>query len=195
MLLGVAVTLTLRLAFPAPPPSGVLVPTAVRDLPVGTVLAPGDLRERRWPGAEAPARPDALESLVGRRLAAPLAAGDVVTQRAVQGRAALTGLRRGTVAVPVGGVPPVVRAQVATGDAVQLWAGGRLVAGHALVLAVEPGGSGGAGSGSMLSAGPSGATSGATLLVALPEDALAAWQSARGSSPDDRPLEVALVAR
>lgn len=97
VLLGVAVTAGLRaVAAPAPPATTVLV--AARDLPAGTLLTTDDLVAAELP-------PDAVPEAVladpaGRMLAAPVRAGEPVTDVRVVGPGPTRGLDD-VVAVPV----------------------------------------------------------------------------------------------
>ena len=85
-------------AVAAPPPAEVPVLVAARDLPAGTVLAPGDLTSAAFAPGSAPAglAPDAA----GRTLAAPLRAGEPVTDVRLVGPALTEGYP-GLAAVPV----------------------------------------------------------------------------------------------
>lgn len=85
----------------APPPPSVDVVVAARDLTAGTVLAPGDLRAVGFAPDSVPAgaSDDAIDA-VGRTLAAPLRAGEPVTDVRVVGPA-LTDGYPGLTAVPV----------------------------------------------------------------------------------------------
>lgn len=82
----------------APPPARVAVPVAAHDLPAGTVLAAGDLRTAHFaPGSV----PEGVASDArGRTLAAPLRAGEPVTDVRLVGPA-LTDGYPGLAAVPV----------------------------------------------------------------------------------------------
>jgi Flp pilus assembly protein CpaB len=82
----------------APPPDEVGVPVAARDLPAGTVLGADDLRTAGFAPGSVPAglEPDAA----GRTLAAPLRAGEPVTDVRLVGPALTEGYP-GLAAVPV----------------------------------------------------------------------------------------------
>jgi Flp pilus assembly protein CpaB len=82
----------------APPPAAVEVTVAARDLPAGTVLAPADLRRVGFAPGSVPA--GASYDAVGRTLAAPLRAGEPVTDVRVVGPALTEGYP-GLTAVPV----------------------------------------------------------------------------------------------
>ena len=118
------------------------VVVAVRDLPAGHRVEPGDVRRRSWPAALVPA--GALSSLDdGVVVAAPVVAGEPVVRsrlgraRAGPVAAALAPGRR-AVTLPVGDAPP----PVAVGDRVDLVAAGsamaaQVVARGATVVAVQ----------------------------------------------------------
>ena len=82
----------------APPPASVDVVVAARDLPAGTVLTPGDLHTVGFAPGSVPA--GISDEAVGRTLAAPLRAGEPVTDVRVVGPA-LTDGYPGLTAVPV----------------------------------------------------------------------------------------------
>ncbi len=82
----------------SPPPATVDVPVAARDLPSGTVLGPDDLRTAGFAPGSVPA--GASYDAVGRTLAAPLRAGEPVTDVRMVGPA-LTDAYPGLSAVPV----------------------------------------------------------------------------------------------
>ena len=85
----------------APPPPSVDVVVAARDLPAGTVLTPGDLRAVGFaPGSVPAGASDDAVDAVGRTLAAPVRAGEPVTDVRVVGPA-LTDGYPGLTAVPV----------------------------------------------------------------------------------------------
>jgi pilus assembly protein CpaB len=115
---------------------------AVRDLPAGHRVGPGDVRRRSWPAALVPA--GALSSLDdGVVVAEPVVAGEpVVRSRLGRARAgpiaATLAPGRRAVALPVGDAPP----PVAVGDQVDLVAAGsalaaQVVARGASVVAVQ----------------------------------------------------------
>lgn len=129
---------------PAESPGTVAVLVAARDLPLGVPLSPGDLRSERYPlllapdGAITPG-----DDPVGGVLAAPLRAGEPLTDVRLLGSGLTSALRPGETAVPVrlsdAGVAPLLR----PGDRIDLYAvgirgapGSDLVAAHTLVLAI-----------------------------------------------------------
>src|SRR3954452_12489027 len=85
-------------AVAAPPPAEISVLVAARDLPAGTVLTPGDLTSAAFAPGSVPAglAPDAS----GRTLAAPMRAGEPVTDARLVGPALTEGYP-GRAAVPV----------------------------------------------------------------------------------------------
>jgi hypothetical protein len=104
-------------ASPHGPPTPVLV--AARDLPVGHVLAPGDLRRAHWPRDLVPA--GATTRLEG-TVVGPLPRGAVATDRHVAAAGVAAAIPRGRVAVAVPGellpdVPAGVRLDAVTADA------------------------------------------------------------------------------
>jgi Flp pilus assembly protein CpaB len=140
---AVAVLVGLRVgAAPAPP--SVPVPVAVRDLPAGSVVGRDDVTTAAFAPGTAPAA--AAEDPVGRVLAAPVGAGEPVTDvRLVGARlaAAHPDLTVMPVRLPDAGVVDLLR----PGDRIDLLAadpgsGGATPLAHdVLVLAVPPAGS------------------------------------------------------
>jgi Flp pilus assembly protein CpaB len=94
---AVAVLAGLQAARPAPAPT-VPVPVAARDLLSGTVLSPDDLVTRRFPADLAP--PASSDDGVGRTLAAPVRAGEPVTDVRLVAPSLVSGYP-GRVALPV----------------------------------------------------------------------------------------------
>jgi Flp pilus assembly protein CpaB len=104
---ALAVVAGLRAVRPPDPPTvGVVV--AAHDLTSGTVLTPDDLVVRRFPVGSAPA--GSATDAVGRTLAAPVRAGEPVTDVRLVGPSVVAGYP-GRVALPV---------RIADGDAVAL---------------------------------------------------------------------------
>jgi Flp pilus assembly protein CpaB len=98
LLLGVAAAVAVRSVAPPPPATATLV-VAARDLPAGRALTPGDLTTAR-------VSPDAVPdgtggNPVGRRLAAPLRAGEPVTDVRLVGPDLGAAQPVGTTTVPV----------------------------------------------------------------------------------------------
>ena len=116
---GLAVMSGLRALSPPPPPSTEVV-VAAHDLPGGRVLSSEDLLVRRMPTDVAPegtsVEPTSVE---GRTLAAPVRAGEAVTDRRVLG-AGLLAAHPGTVAVPVRLPDPELRGLLRVGDRIDL---------------------------------------------------------------------------
>ncbi len=104
----------------APPPATVDVAVAARDLPAGTVLAPGDLRTVGFAPGSVPegAAHDSGDSM-GRTLAAPLRDGEPVTDVRLVGPA-LTAGYPGLSAVPVRLPDPGMADLLRVGDVVDL---------------------------------------------------------------------------
>lgn len=117
---GVAVLFAVQAAA-APPPATVAVLTAARDLPSGTVLTGGDLVVAEFAAGTAPASAAAYDEAVGRTLAAPLVAGEPVTDVRLVGPSLLDGYP-GLTAVPVRIPDPDVVALLEVGDRIDLLA-------------------------------------------------------------------------
>jgi Flp pilus assembly protein CpaB len=112
---AVAVLAGIRAVQPPPAPT-VPVRVAARDLPSGTVLAADDLVTRRWPRQAAP--PSARAPL-GRTLAAPLRAGEPVTDVRLVSPSLVSGYP-GRVALPVRVADADAAALLRVGDRVGL---------------------------------------------------------------------------
>ncbi|TNM36465.1 pilus assembly protein CpaB [Nocardioides albidus] len=98
LLLGVAAAVAVRSLAP-PPPSTAAVLVAAHDLPAGRALREGDLVTRRVPPDVVPQ--GAARDPLGRRLAAPLRAGEPVTDVRLLGPALGAAQPAGTVTAPV----------------------------------------------------------------------------------------------
>jgi pilus assembly protein CpaB len=122
LLAGAAVLLALRVVAPDPPPSTVAV-VAARDLPAGTRLTSDDVREVRVAQSLMPASGALAESsALGRVVAAPLRAGEVVTDQSVVGESLVAGYPSGTVATAIR-LPDVdIAALLRTGDHIDVYA-------------------------------------------------------------------------
>lgn len=172
--LALAVLVALRALSPAPAPQTDAV-VAVRDLPGGQQLRADDLAVRRVPRDVLPEGAVAdTATLVGRTLASPTRAGEVVTDRRVLDDGLLAAYP-GTVAVPARLADAASRALLRVGDTVDLVAAspqGRaasVVAASVPVLALPS-------AGSRPSAGER--ESGALVVVAVsPDDALRVAQA------------------
>lgn len=108
---------------------------AVRDLPPGHLVQPGDVRQRDWPEALAP---DPVE-VVGRRLGTGVPAGSPVTGAHLARPGPAAGLGPARVAVPLpADVLPVGASELGPGQRLDLLAAGpRPLARAATVLAVH----------------------------------------------------------
>jgi Flp pilus assembly protein CpaB len=139
---GVAVAAGVH-AVAAPPPPSVAVTAAAHDLPAGQVLAADDLTTLDLPPGAVPDGAGSHDDLVGRTLAAPLRAGEPVTDVRLLG-AGLAAAHPGLASLPVRLPDPGQVALLAPGDRIDLLAtdpqagGSRVVASDALVLAVPP---------------------------------------------------------
>jgi Flp pilus assembly protein CpaB len=100
-LAAAAVALGLGVVAPPPAPTAPVV-VAAADLPGGGVLSAEDLRVRRYSPATLPSGASATaERLLGRVLAAPVRAGEPVTDVRVVGPGLVRGYGPGRVAAPV----------------------------------------------------------------------------------------------
>jgi len=135
----------------APHPAAVVrVVTAAHDLAPGRPLAAGDLRVRALPRTVAPAGAlTAVSALVGRVLAAPVRAGETLTDVRLAGAGLLSGRDAGLLAVPVGLADAAAAALLRAGDQVDVLAAStapgappyaQVVAPDATVLAVPSAG-------------------------------------------------------
>lgn len=132
---GVAVLFAVQAAA-APPPATVKVLTAARDLPSGAVLARDDLVMAEFAAGTAPARVPTYDEAVGRTLAAPLAAGEPVTDLRLVGPSLLDGYP-GLAAVPVRIPDPDVVALLEVGDRIDLVATDPRGAAETMVIAED----------------------------------------------------------
>lgn len=99
---------------------GVAVVVTARDLAVGARLAAGDLRMAQWPRQFVPPRAiTTVDAAVGRRLAAALGRGEVITGTRLVGRDLATGLAADQVASTVI-VSGNAGAMVHAGDRIEL---------------------------------------------------------------------------
>jgi len=158
-----------------PPDGGVPVVVAARELPVGSVVAAGDVEVRRVPGEVAPSSVVTDPGrVVGRPVAAVLTEGEVMTEHDVRTGSALRGQPSGTVAVWLPVPDAAVAEALSAGDRVDVHSpvDGRRVVEDVLVLAVRSGAAA-AGSGSLI-----GATS-------LAQDAGGAWLALSSSQSTD----------
>lgn len=98
VLVAVAVAASLHALAPPPPASSPML-VAARDLPAGTVLTSADLVDAQVPPGVVP--DGAVASPEGRVLAAPLRAGEPVTDVRLVGRGMAAALPDDRVAVPI----------------------------------------------------------------------------------------------
>jgi Flp pilus assembly protein CpaB len=134
VLAALAVLVGLRGTAPAEAPTRPVV-VAARDLPGGEPLTAGDLAVRRLPlEAVPPAAPRGPASLTGRTLAAPVRAGEVLTDRRVVAPTTVAGYP-GLVAVPVRVAEAGVLRPLRVGDVIDLVAAPVEGAGRAFVAA------------------------------------------------------------
>jgi Flp pilus assembly protein CpaB len=169
VLAGLALVLALRpvpaATGPATGPPAVPVAVAAADLPAGTVLTAGDLTTALLPGAAAPAGATAdPDELTGQVLAAPVRAGEAVTDVRVVGPGLWSQVPEGQVAAPVRLADLAVATLLRAGDRVDVLAAVpdgptpsvEVVARSALVLTVPT---------TAAADPPAGTTEGAGLLV------------------------------
>lgn len=173
VLAAVAVAAGLRALAP-PPPDTAPVLVATHDLAAGDSVAADDVVARDWPADAVPHGAVALRDVVGRVLAAPLRAGEPVTDLRI-GVAGWATTVPGLTALPLRLPDAGVVGLLAPGDRVDLIATdpadgtAETVAEDVLVLAVPPPGDGGAGlaGGSGAAGGPLG---GRLVVVAVTHD-------------------------
>jgi pilus assembly protein CpaB len=146
VLAGIAVLVALRVVAPAPPPSALAV-VAAHDLDAGTRLAASDLRVVRVARTLMPTSGALSEdSAVGRVLAAPLRAGEVLTDRSVVSPSLLEGYPDDAVATAIRLPDADIAGLLRTGDRIDVYAAvaeigqpASLVAANLAVIAVpEP---------------------------------------------------------
>jgi Flp pilus assembly protein CpaB len=116
------VLIGLRAVAPDPPPSA-LAAVAARDLAAGARLSAADVRTVRVDRALMPTSGAlAEEAAVGAVLAAPLRAGQVLTDRSVVGPSLLAGYPSGTVAAAIRLGDAAIAALLHTGDHIDVYA-------------------------------------------------------------------------
>ncbi len=193
MLAATALGTTAWVSLARPTEGGVPVLVATRQVPVGAVLAAGDVAVRDLPAGAVPARAlgDPAQA-VGRPVAAVLAEGEPLTAHDVGTGSLLEGQPAGSVAVWLPVPDAAVAEALSAGDRVDVHSpvDGSRVVGPVLVVAVRaarPGSSGLMG-GTGLSDGGGGAW-----LALSPEDATA-LAGARGADPAGGALLLALHA-
>ncbi|MEJ5912860.1 SAF domain-containing protein [Pseudokineococcus sp. 1T1Z-3] len=120
LLLAVAAGLAVHALQPGGAEGGPLLVSAVTDLPAGHVLGPDDVHPLSVPDVVAPDAAVAAgrtDDVVGRRLASPVRAGEVLTDVRLAGSDLLAGQPPGSVALALT-VLPASAALVRPGDAV-----------------------------------------------------------------------------
>jgi len=191
VLVGLAAWVTLGAALPQPTVRGVPVVVAAHDLAAGQSLIGADLRVARWAPDTRPAGAVAeVAGLVGRRVAAPVTAGEALTPSRLHGPGLLTGLTADQVAAHVSVPDARVAALLRPGDHVDVidnGSGSRLGV-DLLVLATDPAESG---AGSWTGVG-SGAAAPGVVLAVTPEQASAL---ARATGAGDLSSGVTLTLR
>lgn len=164
---------------------------AAHDLPAGQALAAADLRVARWAPDTRPSGSVAdVAALVGRRVAAPVTAGEALTPSRLHGPGLLTGLAAGQVATHVSVPDARVAALLHPGDHVDVIdnASGSRLGLDLLVLATDPAD---VGTGSWTGVG-SGAPAPGVVLAVMPEQASSL---ARASGAGDLSAGVTLTLR
>jgi Flp pilus assembly protein CpaB len=137
ILAGAAVLMALRVVAPDPPPS-TLALVAAHDLQAGTWLTSDDVREVRVARSLMPTSGALAESsAVGRVLAAPLRAGQVVTDQSVVGQSLLAGYASGTVATAIRIPDADIAALLRTGDHIDVYAAGADIGEPASLVAAD----------------------------------------------------------
>lgn len=139
---GLVVGLTVHLLANRPAADAVPALVAARPLPVGHVLQPADLQVRPLPRASLPEghlRDPATAR--GRPLAAPMAAGEVLTPHDIRTADLLAAQEAGTVAVFLPLTEPAVAVALGPGDRVDVHSplDGSVVLAGALVVGSSPG--------------------------------------------------------
>jgi Flp pilus assembly protein CpaB len=116
---------------------------AARDLASGTALVDSDVTVAQIPPALVPAGSTAsVDRILGRSLAGPMRAGEVVTDRRLLGRPLIAGYPRGAVAAPVRIADSGVVSLLRVGDRIDVYAArsdasaADLVVAHAPVVAL-----------------------------------------------------------
>lgn len=122
LLAAAAVLVLARIAAP-PAPDSVAVVVAAHDLTGGTVVGSDDVRIQRMPPALAPGGSFSSTSvLIGSTVAAPMRAGETVTDRRVLGRPLIDGYAAGLVAAPVRIQDSDVVSLLHAGDSIDVYA-------------------------------------------------------------------------
>lgn len=190
LLAAVAAGGTAFAALGLPAESGVAVVVATREVPVGAVLAAGDVVVELVPPEVVPASVLAdPAAAVGRPVAAVLAEGEVLTAHDVGTGSVLRGQPPGSVAVWLPVPDAAVAEALSGGDRVDVHSpvDGRRVVQDVLVLAARTGGSGSAGL-----IGTTGLAEDGGAWLALSPDQSTALAAARGADPAGGALLLAL---
>lgn len=194
LLAAVAVGGTAYAALGRPREGGVPVVVATREVPVGAVLASGDVTVRQLPpGAVPSAVVGDPADAVGRPVAAVLSEGEALTVHDVGTASLLQGQPAGSVAVWLPVPDTAVAEALSAGDRVDVHSpvDGRRVVEDVLVLAVRSGGSGGSGPPGLMGAAAL-AREGGGVWLALSKDRSTELAAARGADPAGGALLLAL---
>jgi Flp pilus assembly protein CpaB len=178
------------------PAGGASVPVVVaaRTLGTGAELTPAVLRLARWPVAFVPEGAlTTVAAATGRRLAAPLTSGEVVTGSRVSGSGVLAGQPTGTRAVHVSVGDPGAIAMVQPGDLVDLVGPDGVVAASVPVLTLDSDARGAQSQGLVGAAPLGGSTSGSDgLVVGVDETAAEAMARLPADAMGRPPLTLVL---
>ncbi len=150
-LLAATLAATVQVLAPDPPPDAPAL-AAVRDLPAGSTLAPGDVRVVRVPAVLVP--PGALRTVrAGRVLVGAVRAGELLTDVRLVGPGLLRGQGGGVVGAPVRLADAAAAAIVGPGDRVDVLLTTRARSAEVVVRGVtvlaRPTGASGTGSGGL----------------------------------------------
>lgn len=116
-----AVWSTVHILSPPPPPA-TAVAVASHDLRAGTVLRAADVRVVEWASHLVPDGASPPDQLTGQTVAAPMRAGEPLTDRRLVGAATMTGYAAGLVAAPVRIHDSDVVALIQVGDRIDVYA-------------------------------------------------------------------------
>lgn len=176
-------------------PGDLAVLVATRQLPVGSVVAAGDVDVRQLPAGAVPgtAVTDPA-AVVGRPVAAVLSEGEVLTVHDVRAGSTLAGQPAGSVAVWLPVPDPAVARALSAGDRIDVLSpvDGAAVVTEVLVVGASTGE--GAGSSSGLLGGGAGGREPGGVWLALSPDEAGAVAAARGADPAGAALLLAVHA-
>ncbi len=114
--------MALSVVSPSPPRQATVV-VAAHDLDAGELLSSGDIAVVQVPVSVVPSHAvTAADDLVGRALAAPVRAGEIMTDRRLLGRSLLTGYAADAVAAPVRIADVDVLGLLRVGDRIDVYA-------------------------------------------------------------------------